>query len=674
MRLAALGLSNFKSFGGDHRLAFRDGGSSRPVYLIGGLNGSGKTTLAQATVLALHGERAAGLPGLFPTGRDSRKRYRSWLSSAFNQRARASGEDQMKAWVHLVDGRTELTITRSWWFDAAGTYLEEQLEVREDIRSGTTLLVDEDAQALVDEVLPRHLLDFAIFDGEQVRRIDDTLSATAVRGALDRLLNLDAVERTRAEIERLVRERRLAQADPAQVEAYELLRRQLEEHSVLREESVEKLRVADDEQDRMQRELDQLAQTFDAALDAASRPGQLSADLIGLRERRNGLKSQLGRHLGEWLYLMPVFPDVSRIVDDVSTQRTQRTGRERIKLGLEAVESVSEELGGDARLCRGIGAAAVKEVRAWLSATIEERRRNLDEAIIEGESLPFSQFSDAELADIDAAAMATNRELTDVQELAADLLRVDRRIREMEDMLAAADRDSTTTHLLRRRDELNVLIGEQRALAEQLRGELDRNETSLASLRSQLSHLEQRLSVSDDGYLWLETAEATVAALNEFLAQARADASQAVRDRMLRNLKILLRKDGLVTDVIIDPITHATRLIGRDGADVDLPSAGEQQLAAMAFIDAVLAAAENPLPIFVDTPLARLDSHHRLAVVRDFWPSLGSQVIVLSTDEEVVDDLLAVAQPSVAATYRTECDKQGCSSIVLDEYVKAAAS
>ncbi|MHB1583060.1 MAG: DNA sulfur modification protein DndD [Acidimicrobiales bacterium] len=674
MRLLTLGLTNFKSFAGDHRIVLPDRGAAKPVYLIGGLNGSGKTTLAQAVVLALHGERAGGIPGLFDGGRGARDRYHRWLRAAFNQVARAAGDDQMRTSVQLSDGSGQLTVTRTWWFDAAGRFIEEQMEVREEMAGETELSVGDDAQALIDQVLPRHLLDFAIFDGERVRKLDDTLSATAVRSALDRLLNLDAVERMRAEIERLARERRLAHANATQLAIYEDLGQELTDHQEERAAVAEELRQAEDAQERMQRELDQLATAFDAAISAASTPGQLSADLVGLRERRAGLRSRLGRHLGDWLYLWPAFDVLSSLASDVDAQGKQRTGRDRLKLELEAVESLAEHLAADGSLRRKIGAAPINEFRRWLQAEVDERQSNLDAALIEAQEDGLASFSDPELADISVAISGAQRDLTDVQELAADLLRVDRRVREMEDLLAAADRDSTTAQLLRRRDELNVLLGEQRATAERLRSEVEEHDAALASLRSQLAGVEGRLNVSDDDQRWLITADATAAALDEFLADARAEASRAVQQRMLYNLRTLMRKDNLVTDVVIDPATHVTRLLGADGNDVELPSAGEHQLAAMAFIDAVLAAAENPIPVFVDTPLARLDSHHRRAVVKDFWPSLGRQVIVLSTDEEVVDDLLLFAEPAVAATYHIECDSTGASSITKDRYLEAAAS
>lgn len=674
MRLLGLEITNFKAFYGDHSITLPDRGPQRPVYLFGGLNGAGKTSLTQAVVLALHGARAGGLPGLFASGRDTRPQYQRWLRAAFNQRARSEGADEMRVSVALSDGSTTLTITRSWWFDAAGEFAEEQLEAREDAdRGATSLLTDDTAQGLVDQVLPRHLLDFAIFDGEQVRKLDDTLSAAAVRSALDRLLDLDAVERTRTELQRLVRDCRLAMADDGQRAAYESMRTQLANLRENRQATAGKLAEVEEQQSRMQQELDQLASTFDSLL-AAGTPGQVSADLAGMRERWKTLRSRLGRHLGEWLYLMPAFESLPELGANVEDQQNKRNGRERLKFELETVETLADQLTTDRGLRKQVGTPAVKQLQQWFAHEVTGRQQKLDQATVDAETSALSQFSDAELADINTAAAAAVRDVADVRELANDYLRLDRRIRELEDLVQTADRDSATARVLRRRDELNVLVGEQRATAEQLRAELDQLDSEIASMRTQVARTEQRLGVNAEDERWLETAETTIGALEMFLAEARAEASSSVQERMLHNLRVLLRKDTLVTNVNVEPATHVTRLIGENGTDVELPSAAEHQLAAMAFIDAVLAASDNPIPVFVDTPLARLDSHHRRAVVQEFWPSLGRQVIVMSTDEEVVGALLADAAGSLAATYRIECDANGNSTVNIGEYVEEAAA
>ena len=60
------------------------------------------------------------------------------------------------------------------------------------------------------------------------------------------------------------------------------------------------------------------------------------------------------------------------------------------------------------------------------------------------------------------------------------------------------------------------------------------------------------------------------------------------------------------------------------------------------------------LPMIIDTPLARLDSEHRNALVERYFPEASHQVIVLSTDTEVDAKLLDRLMPAVSHTYRLD--------------------
>ena len=53
----------------------------------------------------------------------------------------------------------------------------------------------------------------------------------------------------------------------------------------------------------------------------------------------------------------------------------------------------------------------------------------------------------------------------------------------------------------------------------------------------------------------------------------------------------------------------------------------------------------------IDTPLGRLDSKHREHLVKRYFPNAGSQVILLSTDEEIDEHLANQLQPSLASTF-----------------------
>jgi DNA sulfur modification protein DndD len=104
----------------------------------------------------------------------------------------------------------------------------------------------------------------------------------------------------------------------------------------------------------------------------------------------------------------------------------------------------------------------------------------------------------------------------------------------------------------------------------------------------------------------------------------------------------------------------AVRLLnqrGRDLREIDL-SAGEKQIFTQALIAAVAAVSGRVFPMLVDTPLGRLDVDHRNGVLRHLATRSG-QVILLSTNSEVVGPYLDAIKPNILKTYRVRHEQDG---------------
>jgi DNA sulfur modification protein DndD len=111
-------------------------------------------------------------------------------------------------------------------------------------------------------------------------------------------------------------------------------------------------------------------------------------------------------------------------------------------------------------------------------------------------------------------------------------------------------------------------------------------------------------------------------------------------------------------------------------------SAGEKQIYAISMLWALGKTSGRPLPIIIDTPLARLDSDHRRLLVENYFPLASHQVIILSTDTEVDQGYFEELRPAVARAYHLDFDqtensttvKQGYFWRERDEAYKAAAN
>ena len=67
-------------------------------------------------------------------------------------------------------------------------------------------------------------------------------------------------------------------------------------------------------------------------------------------------------------------------------------------------------------------------------------------------------------------------------------------------------------------------------------------------------------------------------------------------------------------------------------------------------ITAITKVSGRTFPFVVDTPLARLSRDQRIGVLKTFTDRPG-QVILLSTDQEVVDDKLDAIRDRIIASY-----------------------
>ena len=73
----------------------------------------------------------------------------------------------------------------------------------------------------------------------------------------------------------------------------------------------------------------------------------------------------------------------------------------------------------------------------------------------------------------------------------------------------------------------------------------------------------------------------------------------------------------------------------------------------------------------IDTPFARIDTEHREQLTKLFFTSISDQVIILSTDEEVVDVYHDMIQDRVAHEYLLSNDEiTGYTSVSSGYFAK----
>lgn len=78
-------------------------------------------------------------------------------------------------------------------------------------------------------------------------------------------------------------------------------------------------------------------------------------------------------------------------------------------------------------------------------------------------------------------------------------------------------------------------------------------------------------------------------------------------------------------------------------------SKGEKQVFIMALYWAIMTIAKIHVPFMIDTPFARIDSNHRKKISEYFFKELPGQVLIFSTDEEIVGETLDTIKANIGS-------------------------
>jgi len=97
-------------------------------------------------------------------------------------------------------------------------------------------------------------------------------------------------------------------------------------------------------------------------------------------------------------------------------------------------------------------------------------------------------------------------------------------------------------------------------------------------------------------------------------------------------------------------------------------SKGEKQIFILSLYWSIIKVSGNDIPFIIDTPYARIDTEHREQISKEFFPTVSTQVIILSTDEEITEHYYSVLKPFISKEYLLEYDETNSKTKVSNKY------
>jgi DNA sulfur modification protein DndD len=636
-------LHNFGIYKGRHAVNL-DPGFGRPIVLFGALNGSGKTTFLDGLQLVLYGKHARC------TGRGNMA-YPDFLRSSINRYVSPQeGAGLELEFAHHHEGQWQtIRVIRTW--NGRNETTREKLEVwrGKDDKVVLDAVLSERWSEFVEDFIPSQISELFFFDGEKIEALADEQSAAAIiRTGIHALLGLDVVDRLAADIKIIQRRRRVDELGPeaqalikANQDALQLLIEQ--EHTlgdqVRQQEEMAKtraveLKAAENSYRQQGGELAEQTAVVEAQFKAAREQKDLHdkalrdkvaaghAPLLLVQDLLRGARTQLAMESNAHL--------AAAMLDEIGARDTQVLGLlSQNQVSVQVREAVAAQLARD-RDAR----AAAAQTPAFLHLRPDA----------------LAPYSDVQLTTL-RTDLAD--ELVREQQLAE-------RVNDLERTLAAMPNPEVLAPLRERLTQHRALLQQAEGALALLRQQREDANKAVEQARRDIQSRMLELADQDAKHKTNERVLRHAQAVEDTLRRYRNEVLQRNVKRLsgliLESFQSITRKPKMFKRIEISPVDYRLALF--DHSDNQIPShqlsAGERQLLAVSILWGLSRASGRTLPAIIDTPLGRLDGQHRHKLVKNYFPKASHQVILLSTDQEIDEELYTKLERSISHEYLIE--------------------
>ncbi|EKO3972295.1 DNA sulfur modification protein DndD [Vibrio fluvialis] len=659
MLITKLTLNNFRVFRGVHEIDLRPAparlskngpivGTERPIILFGGLNGAGKTSILTAIRLALFG-RLSFSQNL--TSND----YVEALAELIHKGVGLGGL-QNSASIELEfkysqNGEESTYKVLRGWQRGKKDYL--QLE-----KDGVSLseLNYEQCQGFLNELIPTGIADLFFFDGEKIAELAEDESGLVLKTAVRRLLGLDVIAKLKSDLNIFLKKQgsqALSQSLKEEMENLDKLR-------IKHERNAEKLRgkadIVDTQIELVSRDILNLENKLSQSGGAWAKTREDEQQKVdALLKEKVELEKQIRMEM-ETSLPFALAPNAmqrlqTQIKQEQEIKKKQSFGNE-LDSFLETLRSKYPSF--DTEMAQHAIADSFKAHvgefdSAKLLLDISDRQANtIDYQLTKLSQDSFARFDEARKRlqvveeDIDNAsnniARAPEQEL--VQGLFSDVRKLDKK--------------------------KEKLIIEYHELLENAKREL---KLALETAR-QIQRLHDKHKDESNKDLSVTNAQSAILLLDKFAEQLTKARVKQLENEFVSSYKKLARKEDVQLTASINPLTFDVELMDEYGIKINRKamSAGEKQIYAISILEALGRTSGRKLPIIIDTPLGRLDSHHRDKLVENYFPTASHQVVILSTDTEIDRNYTNLIQDDIARTYEICFDGKTKSSTIKEGY------
>ena len=654
MHFTKVELHNFGIYKGTHVMCLRNKSGNRNITLVGGLNGRGKTTFHDAVLLALYGRQALKYI------QEKARSYEKLLVDHINKHT--LDDITFIAVSICLDDGTNLRIKRSW--QLKNGKLEQNVIVEKN--GSEDKYLGESWSYYIEEILPFGIAKFFFFNNEKITQLADDITFEQVKTSIKSAIGISTIEKAIEHVDEVIKRKNNAllafekselNTDFKEVNSkIKDVEKQITEAmnayynaERIRDEYIAKIEIKEKEfwstggvlsinRDKIQQEKKRISAEVEALqAEIKQISGNPSTPLFMCKNLvRQSYENELIYQQEEAKYYSNkiIFELHQQIVDKLSICGLD-------KMSFEKVKSVVDEV----------------LVNKYSKAFIAQNRKSISAA----SKLLYEHLITEVFQNIIHQITVL---ISKIDEQENEILNLDIHLEKANEKTLAMQLFEALKFLEAKRAEADFEYEKYKKSLENLNYQY---ETLKLQRKNLYKSVVEKQNANDDNARILKYAVMSMDVLNEFKIRLQREKLNKLSNTITKCFKELVEKDSLVSNIKIESDTLDVIILDIDGNELlkTQLSAGEQQMFAVAVVWALAITSGYKAPVVVDTPMARLDSAHRTNFVTKYLPEASSQVVVLSTDEEIYGQYLDEIRDKIIDCYTLVYDEnEQCTSVV----------
>lgn len=652
MFIKEIELNNFRIYKGRNKISLLPK-DNRNIAIVSGKNGYGKTTFLMSLVWCLYGKQMEKVDELYKKEIADKGGYNKYIGNSLNRLARANGESKFSVSVTFTDVKIpditckEIKITRSYDINTSANDKVEVLidNYSNELMSALNTEGRQDGEEIFirEFILPIEIAKFFFFDAEKIvalAGINSIEQRKMLSRAYTEVLGIKKYEDLKEQLESLLDDFRSKSAKPEEEKQLNNLKAEIGNKEIEIREKEEKINDIYQEKIQKQSQSNEIQIKLVEAGDAIS-----IEQLNSLKSQKEELELTIKTTQDELKDLYDLIPfglsgelmmEISNQLENEKNYRENKYKQENVE---EKTNLILNDLEKEKSKFNGVVDIKIRNFYETQIRNLIRKHFFADVAEIPELFTALHDFSDIEINEFNQHintlknTFKTTLSNLDYQYKQAknNLNSINKKINNAE----TNSEDSYISNLRQERKKLEDTISNFDKQTGALEQEIKNCKEQSKSLKQEQERLRKKIDESTK-YSEKETLiKKQIKILENFIKDFKDTTKKKLEQNLLEGLRILMHKKDFIHKVSVD--------INQAGDDVDINlynhrnekidrgtfSMGERQLYASALLKALVDESDIEFPVFIDSPMQKLDKDHAESIIKEFYPNVSKQVVLL---------------------------------------------